>query len=690
MLLAGYAYAHVSTRILRAKRQAIGHLVLIVAACAFFPLAFPNDAPVLAGEEPAAWLLVRLTVALGLPFFVVSTSAPLLQTWYAAAKPGRDPYSLYAASNLGSMLALLGYPTLIEPLIPLSRQKIVWVAGYALLAVLIAACAFKARRGFADRAIAALERERFTWKRRGRWVLLALVPSSLTLGVTAEVGTDFAPIPLWWVIPLSIYLLTFILTFARKQFFSREWLSLLLPIFAAQAMATTCLGPLTPFWIPFHLLTLFFAAMVCHRELARDRPSAGSLTEFYLWISLGGALGGLFNAIVAPLLFNRIAEYPLMVVLACLLRPSTFRWRLWPSLKDDEPNETPVPVSNRSKILDTLIPAAIGISAYVAFERAKSAGMDVVFVKLSLALLSVAVLAFLARPTRFALSLGAVLIVSGLSLDEHVRVLWRGRTFFSVLRVTEASEASGVRTRQLVHGSTFHGQQALDPKLSREPMMYYHRDGPFGQIFDEFRLGRAPRSVAVVGLGAGALSCYATDDQTWTFYELDPTVVAIARNPRWFTYLRDCRAKRLNIVVGDARLRLREAENGSIGLLVLDAFNSDAIPTHLLTREALRMYWRKLAPQGFLAVHVSARFLDLPPVLGALAKSEGLVCRYQADNRRDQPIGRSQSTWVVLTRPDTDLGELAFPPRWKPTPVRASVSAWTDDLSDLMSVMRVL
>lgn len=694
MLLAGYVYAHVSTRLLGTRIQAIVHSALVVSAAAFLPIAFPTDAPVLSGEQPVSWLLTRLLVVIGPPFFVVSGSAPLLQTWYASARPGRDPYPLYAASNLGSMLALLSYPTLIEPTLPLSRQKVVWSAGYGLLAGLLAGCALLGRGGIGGRRIGTEAREPLAPARKARWVLLAFVPSSLTLGATAEVAEDFAPIPLWWVVPLSLYLLSFILTFSRKPPFSRAQLSFALAFFAATAMATTCLGPITPFWIPFHLLALFFAAMVCHGELARDRPSPARLTEFYLWISIGGALGGFFNAVVAPTIFDRIVEYPLMIVIACLLRPPNLRSRFWPSPRDSasrvEADVKPGTVSswNRSRALDYLVPAAIGLGAYFASARPRSAGIDVAQAKLSSAFLSVAVLAFSARPKRFALGLGAVLLVSGLSLDEHGRVLWRSRTFFGVLRVTETVEPGGARTRQLVHGTTFHGQQSLDPKLAREPSMYYHRDGPFGQIFREFVLGQAPRSVAVVGLGTGALACYATPDQTWTYYELDPTVVAAARNPKWFTYLRDCRAKRLTIVVGDARLRLRNAADASIGLLVLDAFNSDAIPTHLLTREALALYRRKLAPHGLIAVHVSSRFLDLPPVLAASAKPEGWICRFQVDHRADQPIGRNRSTWVLLARPETEIGELAYPPRWRSVPVRADVPAWTDDRSDLLSVLR--
>lgn len=685
-LLAGYAYAHATTAWLGVRRQAMAHVGILLLPLVVLPIHFGGEAAraLERGDHLVLRFLWLLVVGAGLPFFVVSTSGPLVQMWFSrTARPGaEDPYFLYGASNLGSMLALAAYPAILEPSLGLEAQARLWRWGYVGLIALVATCAVSVLRHsplLDARSIpAAGGGDRVLWTARARWVALAFVPSSLLLGVTSHVTTDIAAMPLFWVIPLAVYLLTFILVFARRPPIPPAVMTRLLPLAVTASVITILTESATPGWllVVVHVATLFVASMVCHGELARLRPKAARLTEFYLWVSVGGVLGGVFNGLVAPAIFRGVVEYPLALVLACLCRPRAER--------------APEDAGWGRDALAALAVGAFAAVLLVAGRRATLEPGGVLFKVLIGAPLLVNY-GFLGRPRRFALGVAATLLVSPLYPGASGRTIAAYRNFFGVVRVTHDA---GEHFVQLAHGNTIHGRQSLDPAQRGVPLLYYHPTGPIGQVFEVLaqRTPAVPARVGAIGLGVGTLACYARPGQTWTFYEINPVVVSLAEDPRYFTYLADHfhDAGALSIVVGDARLELRDAPDGGYGLLVLDAFSSDAIPAHLLTREALGLYLAKLEPTGIIAAHVSNRYLDLAPVFGRLAEDAGLVALVRTDLDVSPELareGKRESEWVVLAHRAEDLGTMAADPRWQ-TIQSGGAPVWTDDFSNLLRVYR--
>jgi spermidine synthase len=716
-LLAGYLYVHITTTWLGIRRQALLHAGLLLLPALFLPLTIHKGWSHANTTGPVTEVFSVLLMSVGLPFFVISTSAPLLQKWFASTShpAATDPYFLYGASNLGSILALLSYPSLVEPHLPLLDQSRLWTAGYFALVVLTLACAVLALRGLpasaptppgaatpADSSTAPLFRDRSRNRliQRWRWVSLAFVPSSLMLGVTTYLTTDIAAIPLLWVLPLVLYLLSFILVFARLPRSLGRAMILAMPPLALLLFFMMLSGTRAPFWRfwmtgVLHLVVLFVAAMVCHGELARSRPATHRLTEFYLWMSLGGVLGGLFNVLVAPVVFSTVAEYPLALFLACLLLPRTGR----------------EPTTRWNLRLDVALPAALGVLAIALLSGLVSISvspyglsrilhwtpdqvsarirsfLDFEPVRLNTALRFAIPLAlcyaFAERPTQFGLGVGAILAASAWCTDAGSAVLHRERSFFGVLTVD-----SNDKYRRLVHGNIVHGMQSREPDRRREPLTYYHRNGPIGQVFETFSGPKAKDNVALIGLGTGTLAAYGERGQKFTFYEIDRAVLRIARDARYFTYLRDAKERgvELDVILGDARIRLGEAPDGHYALLIVDAFSSDAIPIHLLTREALDLYFRKLEKGGILAVHISNGYLDLEPVLGKLAEAGELAGLVQSDGANQ--AGKSGSHWVVLARRSEDFGELAENQRWQRLEGGPASALWTDDYSNLISVFR--
>ena len=681
-LLAAYAYAHASTRWLGVRRQAAWHLLILLAPLAVLPIAIPADWSAPTQGHPVLWLFGLMLAVVGLPFFAVASTSPLLQKWFASAGHGRaaDPYFLYAASNAGSLLGLLSYPAWIESHLPLARQSRSWVWGYGLFVVLAAACAACLWRSPRPAPAAppeprspALPPERIAWLRRLRWLWLAFVPSSLMLSVTAFLSSDVAVVPLLWVIPLAIYLLTFILAFSRRPLLPHLVLARGLPILLVVLVMMLNMRPshATSWLLPLHLATFFFAATLCHTELAANRPPETGLTEFYLWISVGGALGGLFNALIAPLVFRSVVEYPLLLVAA-----ASIGWRAadrgaW-----------------RAAIRDFLWAALFTLAAacvVLAFQATRLREHAIVGASL-FGVPALVCYLFSRHPLRFALGLAGLLLIGGLYDADQGRVLDAERSFFGVHRVEV--DTSG-RYHLLFNGRTLHGIQSLDPAHRREPLVYYERSGPVGQVLSAW--GREPaEEIAVVGLGAGTLACYALPGQRWTYFEIDPTVLKLARDERFFTYLRDSAAP-ARIVLGDARLSLAAEPDRQFDLLVLDAYSSDAIPVHLVTREALALYLRKLKPGGRLAFHISNVHLDLEPVLADLARDAGLACLTREDAKvspQELASGKAASTWLVMACREDDLTALALDSRWRPGRRRARPVIWTDDYSSLWSILR--
>ncbi|HEX5831103.1 MAG TPA: fused MFS/spermidine synthase [Gemmatimonadaceae bacterium] len=680
VLLGGYAYAYLATRVLPARVQPAVHVGLLLLSLLALPIGIPPDLQAVVDASPVSWLLGLLTVSLGLPFFALSTGAPLLQQWFARTghADADNPYFLYAASNLGSFVALLGYPFLVEPMLRLSQQTRWWSVAYAGLVLLVAWCAVLATRGARARPVAAAAHAATaeaapSWRRRLRWVLLALVPSSLLVGLTTHLTTDVAAAPLLWVVPLALYLLTYVLAFARRPpiphaFALRAQAVLLVPLLLAIGFG----GDGSPWGLaPLHLLGFFFSALVLHGELARTRPAVSHLTEFYLWIALGGVLGSLVNVLVAPALFDRVLEYPIMLVAACALRP-----RLAPSLDEREEQE--------QRVMDIVLPFALAGLLLIA---AGAADTERPLLRYGfVAVVTLGVFVFRARPLRFTLAAAALVIAPMLVAGGREGVLLvRERSFFGVYEVRR-----NVSYHVLTHGTTMHGAQSRLAAYRREPLTYYHRAGPLGQLFAVVGRPGVPRRTAVVGLGTGTTACYAKRGDAWTFYEIDPLVRRMALDTALFSYVHDC-APRARIVLGDARLELARAPDRSFDLIILDAFSSDAIPAHLLTREALAIYLRKLDEGGAIAFHISNRYLDLEPVLADLARDAGVAGVVGGDLNFTPAMRNrllSRSYWVVLAPRAVDLRGLAHLPNWMPLPPAGGRRMWTDDYSNVLDAFR--
>jgi len=684
VLLAGYGYVHLSTTRLGVRRQAMVHLALLALPIVLLPITLPRDWSPPVQQSPVFWLLALLAVSVGLPFFVVSTTGPLLQKWFAStrARAASDPYFLYAASNLGSMLGLLSYPFLLEPSLRLADQSRLWAVGYGLLVAFAVVCAFAVWRAprssesvlepthGPDRAASSLAE--VTVYRRVRWVLLALAPSSLMLGVTTHLTSDIAAIPLLWVVPLAIYLLTFTLVFAPRTLIPRNLVLRVLP-WTLVPIAVAVVTRVYVVWllVPLHLLMQLCATLACHGELANDRPSTRHLTEFYLWLAVGGVLGGVFNALIAPRIFTSVTEYPLALVMIALLAPPL----------------RPLESDRKSRTLDVAIPLGLALIIAGVVTTARWRGYTVAFPEMVLLTLGLVIplFSFARRPLRFGLGLAVLLLGLPILYSDRGRELHAERSFFGVHRVLVDPVH---HLRCLVHGTTVHGAQSLDPARRDEPAGYYHRKGPMADVFRSLRARVQGARIAVAGLGAGTLAAYGEPGQDWTFYEIDPVVERIARDPRWFTYLRDARA-RTRVVLGDARLSLARAADQRYDLLVLDAYSSDAIPIHLVTCEALRLYLDRLAPHGVLAFHISNRYFDLAPVVGRLAADANLACRMRVDaiSAADRSWGATSSRYVVMAREPGDLGALATDPRWRSLGADSSVALWTDDFASPLSVL---
>ncbi|MGH7514231.1 MAG: fused MFS/spermidine synthase [Gemmatimonadales bacterium] len=680
-LLVGYFYADRAPRLLGAAHIPV-HCVLVALSLLALPLSLTLPTRPSTAEHPVLWLLIVLTVSLGLPFVMLSSSGPLLQQWHSRGHfaPGQDSYGLYAASNAGSLLALLSYPVIVEPALQLSQQRLWWSVGYVVYFVVLLGCALLSQKSTAGRTRAApATAGRVTPSERVLWIVLSLVPSSLFLALTTYLTTDIAPVPLLWILPLALYLLSFILVFVRRPPLAHAAMVRL------QASLIVLLAVLI-FWgssvevvqaLPFHVVGFFVTAMVCHGELARRRPDASHLTEYYLWIAVGGALGGVFNVLVAPRIFNTVLEYPVMLVLAAALRP-----RMLPA----------VPRRPIQGLVFVVLVVGVLAAARLVLASPDMGGAPVSTPWLAVlavaASLPAAVVVYrLANaPISFALGLAAVLVVGKALAGRGSELVFTRRNFFGVHQIRD-DRAS--RIRYLLHGSTIHGAQALTDTADPEPLSYYSREGPVGDLFREVP-SPPGRRVGLIGVGTGAMAAYAGPGEEWTGYEIDPLVVAIARNPRLFTFLSRSRTP-VQIVLGDGRLSLAEAPNHRFDLLVLDAFNSDAIPVHLLTREAMRIYLAKLAPKGVLAVHLSNRYLRLDAVLGNLVADAGLVARLRraVPTAKEAGEAKSPSMWAVVARSEADFGRLAEDGQWQNLSTNPNAGVWTDDYSDIFRVLSI-
>ena len=673
LLLAGYVYAWFITTKLSQRMAAMVHLAVLIAAAASLPVALSPLFGAPPAENIAPWLIGLFLASMGLPFFAVAASAPLLQAWYGRATDSRNPYFLYRASNLGSFFVLLAYPVAIEPRWGLMAQSRLWTFGYSLLALAIACCAAfaTAARPSSTSEVRIAHRATASWRDRFRWCALGLVPSGLLVAVTAHISTDVAAAPFLWILPLALYLLTFVLAFADKPLIPFQWL------LAAQP-ATLAVLAILLFWDPvlnwslalfFHLAVFFVAAMVCHTLLYRARPEAAGLTEFYAWMSLGGVIGGIFAALVAPAIFNSVLEYPLLVLAAFAIRPDL----------------TQVPRKTwRSDLLFVAFVAVALAAAYFAVD-ARDASLGLKLYAASAIAVTAALPFLLRKPAMLIGAAAALFLVTGI-VPPGQDILYRGRSFFGVYKVLDNRHGT---YHLFFHGTTAHGAERMldiDGRPVRgkpEPLAYYYRGGALGNAIEAVRGFHPLHRVSVVGLGIGAMSCYREHGESWTFYELDPLVVRIARDTSLFRSFTTC-APDAPVVLGDARLTLASSAGGN-DLLLLDAFTSDSVPVHLLTREAFALYKAKLAPHGVIVFHISNRNLELAQVVAASAAANGMATLVHDGYAQDNASQKLASEVAVVTKDPADLAALKLGAGWKP--VRPASRMWTDDYSNILGAL---
>jgi hypothetical protein len=678
LLLLGYAYAHLLGRVGGRWGPAI-HVALLLAAFLTLPVALP------AAREPPAegvqlWLLTVLAGMVGLPFLVVSATAPLLQAWFGRIGHRRsgDPYFLYAASNAGSLVALLAYPPLIEPLLTLSSQSRVWMWGFLLLAACIAGCAWIMVGQEPDTGLLSDENDSsaaapVAWGARAGWVLLSLVPSGLLVAYTTYLTTDLASAPLLWVVPLALYLATFIVVFRERSLLSDRVLLMLQPVAVAGAVAANeWTGDYS--WAVSALLGLVafvITCLVCHSQLYALRPGRRHLTGYYLALSLGGVLGGAFAALVAPLVFTGTWEFPLLLALGMFCRPA-----LWRKLQ----------TWRAAAALGAAMAAGAGALGLLAFLL----GRDVLTASSDLRLdvvCGIAVLLVLLSAAgwpRAAASAAIAMVLAMIVLPSAAVPVYVTRDFFGTHRVIET--ASG-NYRMLLHGTTVHGiqlNQSGTAALSRMiPLAYYHPSGPLGMGLELARTaaGEGPLRVGIIGLGTGAMACYAKPGDRWRFYEIDPAVARIATTPSLFRYIARCLPEP-DIVLGDARLTIAREPDRSLDFLLVDAFSSDAIPVHLLTVEALALYLRKLSDRGLLVLHISNQNLDLAPVIESnVAALDGVSAVY-AEGKR---AGGALASQAVLISRDPEMLSPVLGWHHARQLDKPAVRPWTDDYSDILS-----
>lgn len=680
-LLVGYAWAHAGRR-LGDRRHLLIHLGLSIAALLVLPFSVPRALMPPSVDHPLAWTLGALALGVGLPFVLVAANGPLLQRAFSrsGSRHARDPYFLYAASNLGSAISLLLYPVYFERALSLSDQALAWRNAYIALVAAVATCAAMAWRSgaLAPAPTSVTEPpESLGWPRRLRWMAFAAIPSSLMLGVTTYISSEVAPVPLIWILPLALYLATLVVAFSLSEPLSR-WMRVIfagvvsprtiraavLALIAAVGIGLwlyTQLGA-RPTVIIAHLALFTLSALVCHVRLAADRPAASRLTDYYLWLAIGGGVGGLFNTLIGPALFTSVLEYPLMLAAVIMVLPARTGTRLTRG--------------------DFLWPLVIGIVAAAMPALLHLTGVSLGFSpRLLLALPALGALAFSGRPIRFGGALVAVVAASATYPSEIGSIEYATRNFYSVHRVLR-DDRHGFRW--LTHGVTVHGGERLSDSVTPYPLTYYSPAGPAG---DAFRLLSRPRQeVGVIGLGTGALMYYGVSGQRWTFFEIDPAVTAIAESPRFFTFLSQAKAP-YRIVEGDARLSL-ERDTARYDILVLDAFASDAVPVHLLTREAIRLYESRLRPNGMLLMHISNRFYDLGPLVGVMALDAGMLSFQRHDTDPDDMdlSGKFGSHWVVLARAASDVSPL-LRAGWEPLDA-GTMRVWTDDYSSVLPLLR--
>jgi hypothetical protein len=682
MLLAGYAYAHVLMRLARPAFAVAIHVVLLITAGLTLPLSIAagwGDPP---GKWAAIWLIGLFLVSIGLPFFALAANNPLLQAWFVRTghPDGKDPYFLYAASNVGSFLALLSYPFILEPALTLRLHNLLWRDVFWVLVALVTACGYLLLRSPA-RAETAAQAEPAdtpapTWRTFGRWIFLAAIPSGLLVAVTAYISTDIAAAPLLWVMPLSVYLLTFVLVFQPRPLLPHRWIMLAQPfaIVAIVVLLTYADNGILLLNLAGHLIAFFVIAMASHGEIAQQRPPARHLTGFYLALSLGGMIGGLFAGLVAPFVFSWVAEYPILLVLAALCRPL-----VWSGF-------------GRQERLFWAIAVVLGLALILpglVFGWMPQDQMANV-VSGAIVVVALASLLVMRRPVEAAVVIAVAVAMIRLYPGDQARIQ-SVRSFFGVHKIYDSSDGG---YRVLMHGTTIHGAQRLiddegKPIAGRpEPLTYYHDKSAMAAVIRAVRARKSAMRVAVVGLGSGTLACYVGAGEEWRFFEIDPAIVDIARDHPRFGFVGAC-APDVPIVLGDARFTLAREPDSHYDLIIIDAYSSDAIPIHLATREAMAIYKSKLAPDGVVLLHVSNQYLALDDVAVGVAGANGMKTWIYDDSDEEDNDDKYifASDVAISANNDEDIGELASSKSWKLTAPDPAQRVWTDDYSNIIGAV---
>jgi spermidine synthase len=684
LLLGGYAYAHYLMTFRNRLIPILVHLTLLIAALLTLPLAIGASwsSPPETGYQ--FWLLGLFTATIGLPFFALAANNPLLQAWFVRTghPDGRDPYFLYASSNIGSFLALLSYPLLLEPMFSLQTQNRMWTCGYGLLILLIASCGVLLLRApshpLSEGNASSPATPAPSWALRGRWIFLAAVPSGLLIAVTAHISTDVAAVPLLWVLPLALYLLTWVLVFQPRPLLPHRLMMQLQPLAIISIVILLSAGGERNllFLLGGHLICFFVIAMTCHGELARTRPAAHHLTGFYVALSFGGMLGGMFAGLIAPFSFSWIAEYPILLALAALCRP----------------RQDPLAVPSQRWYWPVLIVVAVALLATSYLSGEAMQWLDSLRTPLirSIAVAAmIAVIMLRVDRWKFAATVALALLLIRILPDD----LGRGETVRSFFGVHKILVTEDGRYHLLIHGTTVHGAEKVlnddgTPITGRpEPIAYYYKEGGIGRAIAAVRARKgAPLRAAVIGLGSAALACASEPGENWKFFEIDQAVVDIARDPNHFSFIQKCQPD-LQPVMGDARLTFAKEPDGVYDLIVIDAYSSDAIPIHLATREAMKIYTDKLAPHGAIVVHVSNQHLELASVIVGIADANGLKSWVYLNDPHRNAEYIFPNNVVISAREEADVGGIAKGGAWTAAVPDKLQRIWTDDYSNVLGAV---
>ncbi|OUS16830.1 hypothetical protein A9Q97_02045 [Rhodospirillales bacterium 47_12_T64] len=712
MLLAGYIYAHFLSSTFTLRTQIIIHLVIMAVAILTLPIAISAgfDAP--SKNWPTVWLLWLFAASIGLPFFIISANAPLLQDWFRSSGDdhAHDPYFLYAASNIGSIAALASYPLFIEVFFGLESQGWLWSYGFIALLIFIFFCSLSLKKketkiSAADAATKVSSKinneDAPVLSTYAYWIILAFVPSALLLSVTNKITTDLLATPLLWVIPLGLYLLTFVIVFSRNPIIPHKFIAALAPYFllaVAFIKVSTTQVDAVFFYVGGSLLSFFVISLYCHGRLASARPPAKYLTNFYIAMSFGGVLGGIFVGILAPTIFSNIYEYALLLILAALLMPrntkaiiSIINRRIGPRAES----------YYADIIFSLLIVGLVSLTRLIQSD-------DILALKLITTIVAALVLLLLiesvGRPVRLAFSTAICLFLSGQVSGISDNFVFQERSFFGVYTVRKTTledtdyQGPEKEIRTAKHGTTIHGTQFTG---SLEPLSYYHSDTGLGLLFQSYQDTNKPlRQIGAIGLGTGTVVCYQRPGQNWTFFEIDPLVEKMARDPSMFTYMSEC-AGDTKVIIGDARLSLQGIDDKAYDLLIADAFSSDSIPIHLLTKEAIDLYRDKVKADGLIILHISNRYFDLEPIVAVTSKASGLHSRIYHYRRDEEAKSRRpyhfNSSWIALAREEKYLDQLiplssttqkGKENHWRKLTLDSSHKIWTDDYSNVLSALK--